>query len=44
MDPDAAQQQPTGSAGGHPGVPGRTGRGCVLFGCLEGAAWIVSDP
>jgi hypothetical protein len=24
--------------------PGAIGRRCVLFGCLEAAMWIVSDP
>jgi len=24
--------------------PGAIGRRCVLFGCLETAMWIVSDP
>ena len=37
-------QQPASSTGDHPGRSGGTGRRCVLCGCLEAAAWIVSDP
>jgi hypothetical protein len=36
-----AAQQPATSTCDH---PGGTGRRCVLFGCLEAAAWIISDP
>jgi hypothetical protein len=44
MDPFAAQQWPTTPVGDHSGATGRTERRCVLFGCLEAAVWIVSDP
>jgi hypothetical protein len=43
MDRYAAEQL-TLVAGGHPAVTDQAGRRCVLFGCLEAAAWIVSDP
>ena len=43
MDPSAAGQ-PTIWAGAHPDVPDQAERRCVLFGGLETAAWIVSDP
>ena len=43
MDRFAAQQL-TMSAGDHPGLPEQPGRRCVLFGCVQTAAWIVSDP
>jgi hypothetical protein len=43
MDPLPAQQ-PASLAGDHPGRPSRDERRCVRFGCLEAAAWIVSDP
>ncbi len=33
-----------GLAGDHPGVSDPAERRCVLFGCLEAAVWIVSDP
>jgi hypothetical protein len=36
-----AAQQPATSTCDH---PGGTGRRCVLFGCLEAVAWIISDP
>jgi hypothetical protein len=44
MDLFAAQQRPTTPVGDHGGATGRAERRCVLFGCLEAAAWIVSDP
>ncbi len=31
-------------AGGQPAATEQTARRCVLFGCLETAAWVVSDP
>jgi hypothetical protein len=31
-------------AGHYSGRSGRAERRCVLFGCLEAAAWIVGDP
>ena len=43
MDPLAAGQ-PTTPASNHPGVTSRTERRCVLFGCLDRVAWIVSEP
>jgi hypothetical protein len=43
MDRIAAEQL-TMLAADHPGMPEQTGRRCVLFGCLEMAAWVVSDP
>jgi hypothetical protein len=43
MNPLTARQ-PASSAHEHSGVSGRAERRCVLFGCLEAAAWIVSDP
>jgi hypothetical protein len=43
MGPDALQQ-PTSSAGDHPGGPDHEECRGVLFGCLEAAAWIVSVP
>ncbi len=39
-----AAEQPSTSASDHPGVTDRTERRCVLFGCLDPVAWIVSDP
>jgi hypothetical protein len=44
MDTSAAQQQPTTSAADHPGATEQAGRRWALFGCLEAAVWIVSDP
>jgi hypothetical protein len=44
MDLFAAQQPPTTPVGDHAGATGLAERRCVLFGCLEAAAWIVSDP
>jgi hypothetical protein len=38
------QQSSTTPVGDHPGTTGRAERRCVLFGCVEVAAWIVSDP
>jgi hypothetical protein len=43
MDPLTAGQ-PASSAGDHSGISGRDERRCALFGCLETAAWIISDP
>jgi hypothetical protein len=43
MDTFAAEQQSM-LAGGQPAAAEQTGRRCVLFGCLESAAWVVSDP
>ncbi len=37
-------RQPASSADEHSGTSGRDERRCVLFGCLEAAAWIISDP
>jgi hypothetical protein len=36
-------QQPATSTGDNLGRSGRDERRCVLFGCLEAAAWIISD-
>jgi hypothetical protein len=44
MDPFAAQQRPTTPVGDHPDAAGLTELRCVLFGCLQAAAWIVSHP
>jgi hypothetical protein len=43
MDRIAAEQLPT-LAGGQPAAAEQARRCCVLFGCLESAAWVVSDP
>lgn len=43
MDRFAARQL-TMSAGDHPGLPEQPGRRYELFGCVQAAAWIVSDP
>ena len=42
MDADVAEPPATSTAY-QPGRSGRTERRCVLFGCLEAAAWIISD-
>jgi hypothetical protein len=42
MDPSPFQQ-PTTSAGGWAGRIEEAGRRCVLVGCLQAAAWIISD-
>jgi hypothetical protein len=39
-----AAEQPALAACGHPAATEQAERRCVLFGCLEAAAWIVSDP
>jgi hypothetical protein len=44
MELFAAHQSSTTPIGDHLGATGRTERRCVLFGCVESAAWIVSDP
>ncbi len=43
MDPLAAQQLPM-LAGDPPRATEQTARRCVLFGCVQVATWIVSDP
>ena len=43
MDPSDATQ-PTIWPGDHPATPEQPGRRCGLFGCLETATWIISDP
>jgi hypothetical protein len=43
MDTFAAEQLAM-LAGGHPAATEQIARRCVLFGCLETAAWVVSDP
>jgi hypothetical protein len=39
-----AAEQLSVLAGGQPAATQQTARRCVLFGCLEMAAWVVSDP
>ena len=43
MDP-MATKQPTIWAGDHPGAPEQPEYRYALFGCVEKAVWIVSDP
>jgi hypothetical protein len=38
------EELPMTAAGGHPDRVGHDGRRCDLFGCLELAAWIITDP
>lgn len=44
MDLFTAYQRPTTPVGDHAGTTGQTERRGVLFGCVEAAAWIISDP
>lgn len=44
MDSFTAQQQLATSARAHAAATEQGGRRCVLFGYLESAAWLVSDP
>lgn len=44
MELFAAHQSSTTPVGDHAGTTGRAERRRVRFGCLEAAAWIVSDP
>jgi hypothetical protein len=44
VNPWAAKQRTDVDPREHSGATGGTERCCVLFGCLEAAAWIISDP
>jgi hypothetical protein len=44
MELSAAHQSSTTPVDDHACNTGQTERRCVLFGCVEAAAWIISDP